>query len=92
MINDKIETINKMYYSSLVNTIYEFPQDNIKNYILDDELLDTASLLFSSNILFTVNESLITAYPNNIVLSNILDDELNKSLIKLFDYKNGIYY
>lgn len=98
MINDKIETINKMYYSSLVytnfllNTIYGFPQDNIKNYILDDELLDTASLLFSSNILFTVNESLITAYPNNIVLSNILDDELNKSLIKLFDYKNGIYY
>lgn len=98
MINDKIETINKMYYSSLVytsfllNTIYEFPQDNIKNYILDDELLDTASLLFSSNILFTVNESLITAYPNNIVLSNILDDELNKSLIKLFDYKNGTYY
>ena len=59
MINDKIETINKMYYSSLVytnfllNTIYGFPQDNIKNYILDDELLDTASLLFSSNILFT---------------------------------------
>lgn len=98
MINDKIETINKMYYSSLVytnfllNTIYGFPQDNIKNYILDNELLDTASLLFSSNILFTVNESLITAYPNNIVLSNILDDELNKSLIKLFDYKNGIYY
>lgn len=70
MINDKIETINKMYYSSLVytnfllNTIYGFPQDNIKNYILDDELLDTASLLFSSNILFTVNESLITAYPD----------------------------
>lgn len=98
MINEKIETINKMYYFSLVytsfllNTIYGFPQDNIKNYILDDELLDTASLLFSSNILFTVNESLITAYPNNIVLSNILDDELNKSLIKLFDYKNGIYY
>ena len=70
MINDKIETINKMYYSSLVytsfllNTIYGFPQDNIKNYILDNELLDTASLLFSSNILFTVNESLITAYPD----------------------------
>ena len=70
MINEKIETINKMYYSSLVytnfllNTIYEFPQDNIKNYILDDELLDTASLLCSSNILFTVNESLITAYPD----------------------------
>lgn len=70
MINDKIETINKMYYSSLVytnfllNTVYGFPQDNIKNYILDDELLDTASLLFSSNILFTVNESLITAYPD----------------------------
>ena len=70
MINDKIETINKMYYSSLIytnfllNTIYEFPQDNIKNNILDNELLDTASLLFSSNILFTVNESLITAYPD----------------------------
>lgn len=70
MINDKIETINKMYYSSLVytsfllNTIYGFPQNNIKNYILDDELLDTASLLFFSNILFTVNESLITAYPD----------------------------
>lgn len=70
MINDKIETINKMYYSSLVytsfllNTIYGFPQDNIKNYILDNELLDTASLLFSSNILFTVNESLITADPD----------------------------
>lgn len=46
MINDKIETINKMYYSSLVytnfllNTIYGFPQDNIKNNILDNELLD----------------------------------------------------
>ncbi len=98
MIDDKVETINTMYCSSLVytsfllNTIYGFSQDNIKDYILDDELLDTVSLLFSSNILFTVNETLITAYPNNIVLSNILDDELNKSLIKLFDYKNGIYY
>ena len=98
MINEKVETISKMYCSSLVytsfllNTIYGFSQDNIKDYILGDELLDTASLLFSSNILFTVNENLITAYPNNIVLSNILDDELNKSLIKLFDYKNGIYY
>lgn len=40
-----------------------FPRQ-YKNYILDDELLDTASLLFSSNILFTVNESLITAYPD----------------------------